>query len=33
MMRYAMKVQNKTIRPEELTQMEDEIIWFDPIAA
>jgi hypothetical protein len=32
-MKYGMKIQNKTIRPEELTQMEEEIIWFDPIAS
>jgi len=33
MMRYSTKIQSKTMRPEDLTQMEDEIIYFDPIVA
>ncbi len=30
-MRYSMKIQNKTITPQELNDMEEEVIFFDPL--
>lgn len=30
-MRYSMKIQNKTITLQELNEMEDEVIFYDPL--
>ena len=31
MRKYGLKIQQKTITPQELTDMEEEIIFFDPM--